>query len=261
MHTISSVQKMKSAGEKIVCVTAYDATFASIANQANIEMILVGDSLGMVLQGANSTLPVTTADMAYHIRCTAAGNSNALILGDMSFMSYADPTSAMHNAAQLMAAGAHVVKLEGGQWLCPTISMLNERGIPVCAHLGLTPQSVNAFGGFKVQGRLPEQAQQIIEDALAVEAAGAAMLVLECIPSELGKIISEKLSIPTIGIGAGANTDGQVLVMHDLLGLNPRPAKFVRNFMDGSATILEAFEAYAKAVKDGSFPGAPHQFN
>ena len=256
-HTL---QTMRDNGEKITVITAYDATFARVACETGIEAILVGDSLGMVLQGHSSTLPVSVDDMAYHTAAVAAGASTPFIIADMPFMSYHSEAQAMDNAAILMQSGAHCVKLEGGQWLCPTIAKLVERGVPVCAHLGLTPQSVNQLGGFKVQGRLPEQADAILADALAVEAAGACMLVLECVPSELAKLITERLSIPTIGIGAGADTSGQVLVMHDLLGLNPRPAKFVRNFMAGNASIEAAFTAYRDAVRDKSFPSLEHQF-
>lgn len=251
---------MRDNGEKITVVTAYDATFARLACEADIEAILVGDSLGMVLQGHDSTLPVTVDDMAYHTAAVAAGAKRPFIIADMPFMSYHTETQAMENATALMQSGAHCVKLEGGQWLCPTIEKLVERGVPVCAHLGLTPQSVNQLGGFKVQGRLPEQAEAILADAKAVAAAGACMLVLECIPSALAKLITENIGIPTIGIGAGADTSGQVLVMHDLLGLNPNPARFVRNFMTDSDSVLGAFIAYRDAVRDQSFPGTDHQF-
>ncbi|HSG61367.1 MAG TPA: 3-methyl-2-oxobutanoate hydroxymethyltransferase [Pseudomonadales bacterium] len=258
LHTL---QDMRTKGEKISVITAYDATFARLASEAEIDSILVGDSLGMVLQGHTSTLPVSIPDMVYHTAAVAKGASRPFIIADMPFMSYHSEQQAMDNAALLMQAGAHCVKLEGGQWLCPTIAKLVERGVPVCAHLGLTPQSVNQLGGFKVQGRLPEQAQAILADAKAVEAAGACMMVLECIPSELAKLITDSLHIPTIGIGAGADTSGQVLVMHDLLGLNPHPARFVKNFMNGSDSVLGAFRGYRDAVKAQTFPAREHEFS
>jgi len=258
--SITHIKEMKQQGEKITVVTAYDSTFARVADEAGIDAILVGDSLGMVLQGQSTTLPVSTIDMAYHTACVARASKRPLIIADMPFMTYGDDINAMENAAELMRAGAHVVKLEGGQWLSATIAMLVERGIPVCGHLGLTPQSVNQFGGFKVQGRLPEQAEAIIADAVALEAAGACMIVLECIPSPLAKLITDSVTIPTIGIGAGVDTDGQVLVMHDMLGLNPRPPRFVKNFMADQASIQDAFIAYNRAVKDKTFPADEHQF-
>lgn len=262
MKTVSTQQlrSMKAAGDKFVCITAYDASFACAVSDAGIETILVGDSLGMVLQGHDSTVPVAVEDMAYHIACVAAGNTGAMIIGDMPFMAYSNEYQAMENATTLMQAGAHMVKMEGGQWLCPAIEMLVERGIPVCAHLGLTPQSVNTLGGYKVQGRGEESAERILADARAVEAAGASMLVLECVPTSLAAKITASLDIPTIGIGAGNVTDAQVLVLHDMLGLNPRPPRFVRNFMASSNTIADALREYADCVRDGSFPSAEHSF-
>lgn len=260
--TLSTLNKIKSQGGKFTCITAYDSTFANLVSSAGVEVILVGDSLGMVLQGNDSTLPVTVEHMAYHTACVKRGNQGALIMADMPFMSYATDTQGLDNAAKLMQAGAHLVKLEGGQWLCPQLKRLADGGIPVCVHLGLTPQSVNKFGGYKVQGRDPVARQQLIDDALAVEAAGAALLLFECIPSDLMAEIMGKVSIPVIGIGAGGSSDGQVLVLHDMLGITPnKPAKFVRNFMpDGGGTIRGAVEAYIRAVKDGSFPGPEHGF-
>jgi 3-methyl-2-oxobutanoate hydroxymethyltransferase len=229
--TTASLLSMKQQGSKISTITAYDASFAKLFDQAGIHAILIGDSLGMVLQGQDSTLPVSINDMAYHTRCVKRGVEQSLIIADMPFMSYATKGQALENAGLLMQAGASMVKVEGGAWLNETISALVERGIPVCAHLGLTPQSVNIFGGFKVQGRENEKAQQMINDALALQAAGAQLLVLECIPEQLGDEITKALTIPTIGIGAGRNTDGQILVMHDALGIacNYMP-KFSRNF-------------------------------
>lgn len=259
--TIRTLNDMKREQRRFVCATAYDASFARIAVNAGIETILVGDSLGMVLQGHDSTIPVTVADMAYHIRCVARAASSALVIGDMPFMSYATPKDLLGNATTLMQAGAHVVKLEGGQWLAPGVAQLSERGIPVCGHIGLTPQSVNSFGGFLVQGRDSEDAKKILEDALALEAAGAVLLVIECVPRELAAKITARLAIPVIGIGAGPATDAQVLVMHDLLGMNPRPPRFIRDFLATGGSIQGAFAAYAQAVRDGSFPQAEHGFD
>lgn len=259
--TPQTLKTLKQDGKKFCCITAYDSTFAAAVDQAGIETILVGDSLGMVLQGNKDTLPVTIEDMCYHVQCASRGASNALIIGDMPFMSYATYEQTLDNASELMRAGAHMVKMEGGEWLSESISALVERGVPVCGHLGLTPQSVKGLGGFKVQGRLPEQAAAILEDAIALEEAGASLLVLECIPSELAAKITQTLSIPVIGIGAGPDTDAQVLVMHDMLGLNPRAPKFVKNFMVEANSIQAAFEAFSKAVKEGSFPADEHQFH
>jgi 3-methyl-2-oxobutanoate hydroxymethyltransferase len=258
--TISTLQDMKSRQEKFVCITAYDATFARIISEAGSEAILVGDSLGMVLQGHDSTIPVAIEDMAYHTRCVTRANTNSLVISDMPFMTYATPEEALVNATFLMQAGAQMVKLEGGTWLSDTISMLVERGIPVCAHLGLTPQSVNTFGGFKVQGRTPKEAKSILADAVEIKDAGASLLVLECIPAHLGTDISSKLDIPVIGIGAGAGTDGQVLVMHDLLGLSEHTARFVQNFMEGQNTIQGGLEAFVAAVKAGDYPQEEHSY-
>lgn len=263
MPTISipQLRAKKAAGEKFAVLTAYDATFARVAAEAGVEVLLIGDSLGMVLLGHDSTIPVTVADMVYHIAAVSRGNAGALILGDLPFGSYSTPTQTLESAATLMRAGAHAVKLEGGAWLTESVRLLTERGIPVCAHLGLTPQSVNVFGGYKVQGRQPEQARRMLDDAKAMEAAGAGMLLLECVPQVLAGEITAALQIPVIGIGAGAKTDAQVLVLHDMLGLNPRPPKFVRNFMLGSDSVRSAIVAYRNAVLDGSFPGQEHSFD
>ena len=258
--TISNLQKMKAEREKFVCITAYDATFARIISEAGAETILVGDSLGMVLQGHDSTIPVNIEDMAYHTSCVTRGNPDSLVIADMPFMTYATPEEALINATKLMQAGAQMVKLEGGTWLSDTISMLVERGIPVCAHLGLTPQSVHAFGGFKVQGRTPKEAKSILADSVEIKDAGASLLVLECIPAHLGTDIADKLDIPVIGIGAGAGTDGQVLVMHDLLGLSEHTARFVQNFMEGQTTIQGGLKAFVEAVKAGEYPLEEHSY-
>lgn len=253
---------MKQQGEKIATITAYDASFAKLFDQAGIHAILIGDSLGMVLQGHDDTLPVTIDDMAYHTACVKKGVEETLIISDMPFMAYASTEQAYANATKLMQAGASMVKMEGGSWLLPTIKGLVERGVPVCAHLGLTPQSVHLFGGFKVQGREQSQAQKMIEDAKALEQAGAQLLVLECIPSELGKAISEAISIPTIGIGAGKDTDGQILVMHDALGIScSYMPKFSRNFLVDTGDIKKAVELYISEVQNGNFPGDEHCFN
>lgn len=261
--TLLTLQAMKQKGEKIAMLTAYDATFARAACQAGVEVLLVGDSLGMVLQGHDSTLPVTAADMAYHTAAVKRGNLGALIVSDLSFMSYATLEQTFATCGTLMQAGAHMVKLEGAGWLAEPIRLLAERGVPVCAHLGLTPQLVNVFGGFRVQGRGEAQARQLRADAMALEQAGAAMLLLECVPSELAAEIAQSVKIPVIGIGAGAATDGQVLVLHDMLGLSlsGRVPKFVRNFMDGQGSIQGALGAFVSAVRDGSFPAAEHGFS
>ncbi len=259
--TISTLDKMKTAGEKFVCITAYDATFARIISEAGAETILVGDSLGMVLQGHDSTIPVTTEHMSYHTECVCRAAPDSLVIADMPFMSYTTPEQTMANATALMQAGAQMIKMEGGTWLSDSISMLVERGIPVCAHLGLTPQSVNQFGGFKVQGRTPKSAKSILADAVEIQDAGASLLVLECIPSRLATDISSKLEIPVIGIGAGPGTDAQVLVMHDLLGLSEHTARFVENFMDGQTTIQGALKAFVDAVKSGQYPREEHSYS
>lgn len=258
--TISTLDKMKAAGEKFVCITAYDATFARLVSEAGAETILVGDSLGMVLQGHDSTIPVTIQDMEYHTRLVNRASPNSLVIADMPFMTYSTTAEAMGNATRLMQAGAQMVKMEGGVWLSDTISALVERGIPVCAHLGLTPQSVNAFGGYRVQGRTPKEAKSILADAVEIQDAGASLLVLECIPADLASDISAKLDIPVIGIGAGAGTDAQVLVMHDLLGLCDHQPRFVENFMQGKDSVQSALQAFVNAVKDGSYPREEHSY-
>jgi 3-methyl-2-oxobutanoate hydroxymethyltransferase len=259
--TIPGLIAQRQQGEKITMLTCYDASFAALMDRCGVEMLLIGDSLGMVSQGHNSTLPVTVADIAYHTASVARGNKSALVLSDMPFGSYATPESAFHNAVQLIQAGAQMVKLEGGSWLAPTVKFLTERSIPVCAHLGLTPQSVHQLGGYKVQGKTNQAADLLKSDALALQAAGATVLVLEAIPSSLGKEVTDLLAIPTIGIGAGPDCSGQVLVMHDLLGVFPgRKAKFVKNFMEGQTSIDAAVQAYVAAVKDRSFPAPEHCF-
>ncbi len=262
--TLKALTALKAKGERFACVTAYDATFAEIASNAGIEVLLVGDSLGMVIQGHDSTLPVTMQDILYHLEAVKRGNAGALIMGDMPFMSYYSEGLTLDNAAQLLRAGAHIVKLEGGRWIAESTRLLVERGIPVCAHMGLTPQSVNRLGGFRVQGRDPEQAQTILDEAVYLEQAGASLLLLEAIPQQLAERITQRLQIPVIGIGAGKHVDGQIMVMHDLLGITPpdiKVPKFVKNFLaDSRSGIRGAFEAYARAVKDRSFPGPEHSY-
>lgn len=259
--TVPSLMALRNAGEKITMLTCYDASFAALMDRCGVEVLLVGDSLGMVCQGHTSTLPVTIADIAYHTASVARGNRTALLVADMPFGTYATPESTFNHAVQLMQAGAQMVKLEGGAWLIDTVRFLTDRAVPVCAHLGLTPQSVHQLGGYKVQGKTIEGAEQLKIDALALQAAGASMLVLEAIPTALGKEVTDLLSIPTIGIGAGPDCSGQVLVMHDMLGVFPgRKARFVKNFMEGQTSIETAVAAYIAAVKDKSFPAAEHCF-
>tara|TARA_R110000796_G_scaffold19231_4_gene57589 strand:- start:2550 stop:3344 length:795 start_codon:yes stop_codon:yes gene_type:complete len=260
--TSSTLLKFKQEGKKFTALTAYDASFAGAFDSEGVDVLLVGDSLGMVLQGHNDTLPVTIADIAYHTACVKRGVARALLIADMPFMSYSTPEQTMNNAAILMQAGASMVKLEGGHWLLESVKMLTERGIPVCAHLGLTPQSVNVFGGFKVQGRDADNAQRILDEAKALQAAGAQLLVVECIPAPLAKAITEALTIPVIGIGAGADTDGQILVMHDVLGISsgyiPR---FSKNYLKQTGEIRSAIRAYIDEVANGTFPAEEHTFN
>lgn len=258
--SISTLNKMKASGEKFVCITAYDATFARLVAEAGAETILVGDSLGNVVQGHQNTVPVTMDHMAYHTECVARADTQALVIADLPFMAYGTPGDTMANAARLMQAGAQMVKLEGGTWLSDSISMLVERGIPVCAHLGLTPQSVNVFGGYRVQGRTPKEAKSILADAVEIQDAGASLLVLECVPAHLAADISRKLDIPVIGIGAGPGTDAQVLVLHDLLGLSDHSARFVQNFMQGRDSIQCALRAFVEAVKNGEYPREEHSY-
>jgi 3-methyl-2-oxobutanoate hydroxymethyltransferase len=261
--TLATVREMKRRGEKITCLTAYDYSFASLLDTAGIDMIMVGDSLGMVMQGHDSTLPVSVADMVYHARCVARGAKRALIIVDLPFMSYQQsPAHAFASAGRLMQkGGAQVVKLEGGEPMAETVRFLVERGIPVCAHLGLTPQSVHQLGGYRVQGREATAAEKIRHDAKVLQEAGASLLVLEAVPSELAKTISSDLEISTIGIGAGPDCDGQVLVLQDMLGIYPRPSpKFSKNFMQGAASVEAAVKSYIAAVKSGAFPGPEHSY-
>lgn len=260
--TLTTLKDCKKRGEKFAMITCYDTIFAQTMNAAGVECLLVGDSLGMVLQGHSSTLPVTMQDMIYHTQCVARGNNQAFLLADMPFMSYATLNDALNNAAALMRVGAHAVKLEGGAWLADTVTQLARGGIPCCVHMGLTPQSVHVFGGYKVQGKTADAAAKLIEEAKIVEQAGAALILLECVPSSVAAQVTASVSIPVIGIGAGKDCDGQVLVVHDMLGLHQgKPARFVKNFLTGQASIQEAFAAYVKAVKEQSYPALEHGFN
>ncbi len=259
--TISKLLSMRVEGEKISMLTAYDSTMSALLNRCGVETILIGDSLGNVIQGHSSTTPVTVEQVAYHTECVARANSHAFIIADLPFASYGDPVQALDSAAELMRAGADMVKLEGGDWQIDIIQYLVERSVPVCAHLGLLPQAVHLLGGYKVQGKSKDAASLMLEQAIACEQAGAQMIVLEAIPSSLGKLITESLSIPTIGIGAGADCSGQVLVLQDMLGISPgKPPKFVKNFLDGHASVEAAVKAYVREVKSGKFPGPEHGF-
>lgn len=260
--TLPALLEMKKNQEKIAMLTCYDACFASVLDASGVDVLLIGDSLGMVLAGMPSTLPVTMDMMEYHTRCVAAGNKNACVVADMPFGSYQESVEqAYRNAARLMAAGANMVKLEGTAWLAPTVEYLTTRDIPVCAHLGLTPQSVSALGGYRVQGRDAKAAKILKTNAKAMQEAGAQMVLFELIPGKLAADISKSLTVPTIGIGAGVDCDGQVLVLHDMLNVFPgKKPKFVRNFMDNQPSIQAAVQAYVSAVKDRTFPTAEHTF-
>jgi 3-methyl-2-oxobutanoate hydroxymethyltransferase len=260
--TLSTLHKMTQEGDKITMLTCYDASFAALLENAGVETLLIGDSLGNVLQGHETTLPVTLRDIVYHTACVARGAKRAFIIGDMPFGTFQlSPAETFRNAAEIMAAGAQMVKLEGGAPMAETIAYLVQRGVPVCGHLGLTPQSVHQLGGYKVQGRQQSDAERMLEDAKLIEEAGAGMLVLEAIPSPLAKQVSDALEIPTIGIGAGVDCDGQVLVLHDMLDVFPgKKAKFVKNFMQGAGSIQAAVERYVKEVKARTFPDRDHSF-
>jgi 3-methyl-2-oxobutanoate hydroxymethyltransferase len=260
--TLSTLRDMKSRGEAIACLTAYDASMAAAVDAAGVDVILVGDSLGMVVQGHPTTIPVTTDDVAYHTACARAGVSRAFLVADMPFASFATPDVALDNAVTLMQeGGAQMVKLEGGQQQIEVVEFLAAQGIPVCAHIGLKPQSVHKIGGFKVQGKADEAATAMIEEARDLESAGADIVLLECIPSTLGRAITEALTVPVIGIGAGPHTDGQILVLYDMLGITPgRKPRFVRDFMQGADSVHAGLCAYVAAVRDGSYPAPEHGF-
>lgn len=259
--TLPLLNEMRAMGKKIAMLTCYDASFASLMDRCNVDMLLVGDSLGNVVQGRSTTLPVTIEDVAYHTACVARGDRTAFLAADMPFGSYGSPQLAYENAVKLMQAGAQMVKPEGGAWLTETVKCLTERGIPVFAHLGLMPQSVHQLGGYKVQGKTVESAERLKTDALALQAAGASLFLLEAIPASLGKDVTDILSATTIRIGAGPDCSGQVLVMHDMLGVFPgKKARFVRDFMEGQSSVEAAIRRYVEDVKNKTFPSTEHVF-
>lgn len=258
--TVATLAKMRASGERITMISCYDATSAAVVEAAGCEIILVGDSLGMIVQGHDSTLPVTIEHAKYHVACVRRPTTRVLVLGDMPFGSYqGSPQQAFQNAAELMAAGAHMVKIEGGVEMVETVEFMATRGVPVCGHIGLTPQYVNALGGFKVQGKDDAGAKVLIDAAKRLENAGLSLIVLEAVPAALGKEITSALKIPTIGIGAGPDCSGQILLLHDLADIYPgRKAKFVKNFMAGAGSVLGAAQAFVREVKAGTFPGPEH---
>jgi 3-methyl-2-oxobutanoate hydroxymethyltransferase len=260
--SVATLVRMKAEGEKIACITAYDASFATLVDDAGIDLVLVGDSLGMVIQGHDTTVPVTLNDVIYHCKAVAKGLYRPFLLADMPFMTYASKEQALENAVRLMQdGGAKMVKLEGGAGQVEIVEFLANHDIAVCAHLGLKPQSVHKVGGFRVQGREEAAAEQMLNDAKALEGAGADIVLLECIPAQLGERITKELHVPVIGIGAGPHTDGQILVLYDVLDITAgRKPKFSKNFMEGQATPLEAVKAYTQAVKSGAYPAPEHCF-
>ena len=261
--TLTTLQKMAQEGSKITMLTCYDASFAAVLEAAGVDSLLIGDSLGNVLQGHESTLPVTLRDIIYHTECVARGSKRAFIIGDMPFGSFqVSPEETLRNAAQVMAAGAHMVKIEGGRPMLETMEFLTDRGIPVCGHLGLTPQSVHQLGGYRVQGKGETEAQRLLREAKQLEQAGAGMIVLEAIPAQLAHDVTAAVAVPTIGIGAGVDCSGQVLVLHDMLDIYPgKKAKFVKNFLRAGGSIQGAVELYVKEVKARTFPGPEHSFS
>lgn len=260
--TTSTLLNMKQQGQKITALTAYDASFAKLFDEQGVDVMLIGDSLGMVLKGQDDTLGVTVEEIAYHTQSVRRGTETAFVIADMPFMSYATTEQTYENAARLMSAGASMVKLEGGNWLLDTIEGLVTRGIPVCGHLGLTPQSVHVFGGFKVQGRDDLQAEQLLEQAQALADAGIQLLVLECVPTHLADKITQAISIPVIGIGAGPLCDGQILVMHDMFGISANyMPKFSKNYLESHGDMRAAVSAYLDEVRTGRFPDEAHSFN
>lgn len=270
MITLSTLKKYKKEGRKFSCLTCYDAMFAKMMQNAEVDTILIGDSLGMVVQGHDSTLPVTVDDIAYHAANVARSNQHALIMADLPFMSYVTLEDTITNTRKIMQAGAHVIKLEGGAELSESVAALTAAGAPICVHLGLTPQSVNVFGGYKVQGKTEDSAAKLMSDVEAVVAAGAALILLECVPASLAKQVTESVDVPVIGIGAGPDTDGQVLVMHDMLGVtHGRTARFVHDFLtdernknsEYAGSVEGAFALFHQSVIEGSYPQPEHQFN
>lgn len=260
--TLTALKSMRGKAEKIAVLTCYDASFAALLEAQGVDVLLVGDSLGMVLQGHETTLPVTLDEMIYHTQCVARGSKQIFIMSDMPFGTFqVEPSATFANAARLMAAGAQMVKLEGGAPMLETVRFLTERGIPVCGHIGLTPQSVHQIGGYRVQGRESGAAQQLLQDAVALEQAGAGMLLLEAVPALLAAEITAQITIPTIGIGAGSACSGQVLVLHDMLDVFPgKKARFVKNFMQGADSIANAVANYVSEVKHGNFPTTEQSF-
>lgn len=262
MKSLTALKQQVVDGNKLTVLTAYDATFAQRFSNLGIDILLVGDSLGMVIQGQDSTLPVTMNEMLYHMAAVARGNQGALLMADMPFNSYGTLEQCLANAGQLMQAGAHVVKLEGGAWLEEQVVALSRAGIPTCLHLGLTPQSVNKFGGYKVQGRDDQAAQHMINDAITLVEAGADFILLECVPSALAKAITESVPVPVIGIGAGKETDAQVLVCYDMLGLTThRLPRFVKNYMADNTNMDAAVSQFIEEVRNGTFPAAEHSYD
>lgn len=259
--TVTTLKQMKSSGEKIACLTSYDASFAKIQDEAGVDLLLVGDSLGMVLQGSDTTLKVTISDMIYHTRLVSNVTQRAIVVSDMPFMSYSTPAQALGNAARLVSeGGAHIVKLEGGDELSETIKLMAQHGIPVCGHLGLTPQSIHKIGGYRVQAVSDETADKLKQDAMALQQAGAVCLVLECVPSAVAADVTQSLDIPVIGIGAGIDCDGQVLVVYDMLGLTDKQPKFSKIFLSGKDSISDAIKDYVNEVKNNSFPSSVHSY-
>jgi 3-methyl-2-oxobutanoate hydroxymethyltransferase len=260
---VSTLRDMKESGEPIACLTAYDASYASLVDAAGIDLVLVGDSLGMVIQGHDTTVPVTVSDIIYHTKMVARGLRRAFLVADMPFMSYSDPGQALQNAVQLMQeGGAMMIKLEGGEGQIEIVEHLSRHDIPVCAHIGLKPQSVHKIGGFKVQGRDPEHARRMVDNARRLQDAGADIVLLECVPNEVGEAVRNELHVPVIGIGAGPDVDGQILVLYDILDITQgRTPKFVKNFMAGHDSPLAAIQSYVNAVRDKSYPQPEHCFS
>ncbi|HKJ94405.1 MAG TPA: 3-methyl-2-oxobutanoate hydroxymethyltransferase [Gammaproteobacteria bacterium] len=260
--TVSRLRRMKTDGQRIASLTAYDFSFARLLDDAGVDFMLVGDSLGQVMQGRDTTIPVTVDEIVYHTRCVAAGAHRALVMADLPFMSYPDAATALANAGRLMKeGGARMVKLEGAGDQATIVAALAGAGVPVCAHLGLQPQLVHKMGGYRIQGRDSEGAEAMLRDARAMQDAGADVLLVECIPADLGRRLSAELEIPVIGIGAGAGCDGQILVVQDMIGITPGKApKFARDFMPGAASVADAVARYVAAVRDGSFPASEHEF-
>ena len=259
--TLHTLNEMKHTGKKITCLTSYDYSHAALASTNNIDVILVGDSVGMVSQGHETTAPVTMEHMVYHTQCVHKGNQGSFLMADLPYMAYATVEQTMRNSAKLMQAGADMVKLEGSRWLCESVKQLSDRGVPTCVHLGLTPQSVAILGGFKIQGRNEQDATRLFEDAIALEKAGANIILLECIPTSLAQEITRAVNVPVIGIGAGPETDGQILVFYDMLDMTPgQKPRFVKNYMAEANTPQEAIALYSKEVKEGSYPKEEHTY-